>query len=361
MSTTIMNAPMSSESRSRGRILQLREWGTDQCYRLPAEALRCQIGSDSDCWVHLADPDVMPIHAQLSRGGQRWLVHALGDAPGLRQDGARNNAFALDPGVEIGLGQTTLIAEDRPWMVLRRFCARLLGWGGDRVAVVDRALRSIRMSLTHRAPLLLRGGGDGDLVPIAYALHRRTLGDDQPFIVCDPRRRDGKRSVRSAGNCRTGAAAFPMARGGTICVRSRRLPRDLATLLARVREPGVDVQIIVCTNPVDIVSWRAETIDIPSLSTRTAELSRIIDEYAQDAIAALGVSATNFTPEDHRWILERSATSLADIEKATLRTVALRASGNPTRAAALLGMAPISLSRWVGRRIPLSRSRPGNA
>jgi hypothetical protein len=45
-----------------------------------------------------------------------------------------------------------------------------------------------------------------------------------------------------------------------------------------------------------------------------------------------------------------SAASLPDIEKATLRLVAIRESRNLSGAAARLGMAPVSLSRWVGRR-----------
>jgi len=41
---------------------------------------------------------------------------------------------------------------------------------------------------------------------------------------------------------------------------------------------------------------------------------------------------------------------LPDIEKATLRLVAIRESRNLSAAAARLGMAPVSLSRWIGRR-----------
>jgi hypothetical protein len=32
--------------------------------------------------------------------------------------------------------------------------------------------------------------GDGDLVQVARGLHRRMLGDEQPFVLCDPGRRD---------------------------------------------------------------------------------------------------------------------------------------------------------------------------
>jgi hypothetical protein len=49
-------------------------------------------------------------------------------------------------------------------------------------------------------------------------------------------------------------------------------------------------------------------------------------------------------------VRKNAASSLPEIEKATLRLVALRHSRNLSQAAARLGMAPVSLSRWIGRR-----------
>jgi DNA-binding protein Fis len=49
-----------------------------------------------------------------------------------------------------------------------------------------------------------------------------------------------------------------------------------------------------------------------------------------------------------------AAGSLAEIEKATLRLVTLRTAGNLSDAAARLGMAPVSLDKWLRhRRSPL--------
>ena len=341
------NAIVSGELSSSRGIVQLREWGTVRSHPLPTQALRCRLGTEDGCAVLLSDPEVLPVHAQLTRERQRWLIRALGDDPGLWRDGARTDAFCLEPGLEVGVGQTTLIAEDEQWMALRGFCARMLGWGGERRVAVDRALRSIRLSLTHRAPLLLRC--ESDAVPIAHALHRRTLGADRPFVVCDPRRRDGTESIRSAGNHRTGAAAAQAAAGGSLCVRARRLPPDVPALLAGLREPGTGTQLIVCLDREDAAAFLSEPIEVPSLSTRAQDLPRIVDEYAQDAIGVLDVPATSFLPDDRRWVLEHAATSLPEIEKATLRRVALRSSANVSRAAARLGMAPVSLSRWLAR------------
>jgi hypothetical protein len=116
------------------------------------------------------------------------------------------------PGVEVGIGETTLIAESPRSIALRDFCARLLGWGGDHMPAVDHALRALRLAVACRSPLILRG--EGDL----------------------------------------------------------------------------------------------------------------------------------------RWVVECAATSLPEIEKATLRVVALKMSASLSDAARLLGMAPVSLARWLGRR-----------
>ena len=73
---------------------------------------------------------------------------------------------------------------------------------------------------------------------------------------------------------------------------------------------------------------------LPPLGERAAELDRIIDEYAADAVAALGASAT-FTPADRDWVRRHEAATLAGIEKATRRLVAIRGNGGSiTRAAA---------------------------
>jgi hypothetical protein len=89
---------------------------------------------------------------------------------------------------------------------------------------------------------------------------------------------------------------------------------------------------------------------VPSLRTRTKELPRIIDAYALDAIHELHATETSFTAADRQWLLEHGRLTLPEIEKATLRLVALRMSRTLPRAAERLGMAPVSLSRWLRHR-----------
>jgi hypothetical protein len=257
-------------------------------------------------------------------------------------------AFSLDAGVEVGVGRTTLVAENPWWISVRTLCARILGWDWERTLVVDHALRSIRRTLIHRAPLVLRG--ESDMVPIAHTLHRRVLGPDRPFVIYDPYRQARAASVRAARSCATMAAAVDAAAGGSLCVRASRPPKDLAALVERTREPSACVQLVLCWGEGlgDPVFFRP--IEVPTLSTRVHEVPRIIDEYAQDAIESLGAPPGSFTSADHRWVLDHVAPSLAEIEKATVRRVALRVAPSMSAAAARLGMAPVSLWRWLERR-----------
>lgn len=231
---------------------------------------------------------------------------------------------------------------------LRGYLGRLLGW--TNVSAIDHALRSIELAKEHRAQLVLCG--HGDLVPLAHGLHRRAFGADTPFIVCDPRRGNTPASVRAPANLVDAAAAYAAASGGSLCVRRRRPPRDFASLVTQLRNSN-NVQYICVDN--DSLRWlvRPGPIEVPPLSARTGELPQIVDEYVFDAVVALAPApgALALTERDRRWLLEHAAAaSLDEIEKSTLRLVALRSSANLSNAASRLGMAPVSLARWVGRR-----------
>jgi hypothetical protein len=149
----------------------------------------------------------------------------------------------------------------------------------------------------------------------------------------------------------SGLAALAVAAGGTLCVRDRRLPRDFGQVLEALRSPKVQVQLIVCAEAIKgCERYGVAPIEIPSLSSREGEIGQIIDEYAADAIVELAAPRTPFPALDRQWVRQHASTSLPEIEKATLRLVALRASRSLSQAAARLGMAPVSLARWVDRR-----------
>lgn len=333
-------------------VVRLREWATEISHPLPRTPVdECTVGAAETCDLRIDDHSgrVSRFHATLVRHQGTWLLRDGNSKNGIWLDGSRRREIVLEPGAEIGIGGIMLVAESKLSIALRSFLARLLGWGKGRAEIVDHALRSVRMAATRRAALILCG--DDDLVPIAHSLHRRARGAERPFVVCDPRRHPGKETVRSAENHITGLKALAAAAGGSVCVRTRRLPRDFRDLVQELRDPSSRVQLIVCAaEREECERCRVTPIVIPPLSGRRSEIDRIIDEYTEDAITELAVPRSKLPPEEHAWVREH-ASSLAEIEKATLRLVALRASRNLSHAAARLGMAPVSLSRWVGRRM----------
>jgi len=120
-----------------------------------------------------------------------------------------------------------------------------------------------------------------------------------------------------------------------------------------MRDPGSLIQFIVCTDdPQAGALYRATPITLPPLTSRFAELDRIIDAYFADARHELAVPYSAIQSGDNAWVRQHASASLAEIEKATLRLIALRASRTLSAAAERLGMAPVSLSRWMERRRP---------
>jgi FHA domain-containing protein len=333
-------------------VVQLRRWATVITYGMPRPPIReLTVGAAESCGLQLDDLSgcVSRVHARLVRRQTRWLLRDEGSKNGVWIDGARRGEFMLTPGVEIRIGGITLVAESPLLSALRGFLARLIGWRSERGGLVDEALRAVRMAATRRAALVLCG--EGDLVPIARAIHRRVRSSTRPFVVCDPRRQAGKATVRSAENHTAGMEALAVSGGGSLCVRSRRLPADFSQVVEALRDLTSRVQLIVCAeSPRECERCRVTPVVIPSLASRADEIDRIIHEYAHDAMIELGAPRSAFQAADHDWVREHAASSLPDIEKATLRLVALRAMGNLSHAAERLGMAAVSLSRWIDRR-----------
>lgn len=63
---------------------------------------------------------------------------------GVHHDGARRSAVVLAPGVEIGIGGITWLAESPRPAALRELLACLIGWSDERREDMDIALRSAR-------------------------------------------------------------------------------------------------------------------------------------------------------------------------------------------------------------------------
>jgi hypothetical protein len=241
---------------------------------------------------------------------------------------------------------------------LRSFCARVLGWSIERVGAVEHAFRSIEFAVAHRAALVLLG--ETDLVSIAHALHGRMFGAGQPFVVSNPRLGNMPASSRSPANYESAVEAIGAAVGGSLCVHRRRFPRDFPAAVALIREPDTRVQLVICGGRHDKYEALLEALApilVPSLEQRAAELPRIVEEYAADAAVALSSTAP-FTSGDRDWICRYCASSLHEIDTASLRMVALRKAGNVVGAARLLGMSHASLGEWFQRRRARRDSAP---
>ena len=357
--STMEHDPAASSAFGDDEVIQLREWGTKRVCQLSHRLVQDgTIETSTTCSLHVAEVGISPKHIELIHERDQWRIQAMERTVCLRQDGEPRQSFILTPGVEVGIGRTTLIAESRRSMALREFCSRVLGWGASRMRAVEHALRALRFAAASRSKLVLHG--EEELVPLAYALHRRVLGADAPFVVCDSRRGDLPASVRSPASRRSAMAAFELAAGGSLCVQSRSLPPDLPELLKSFYEPDHRVQLIVCTqrHGRDEILGGLMAIEVPPIGARETELSRIVHAYAEDAIAALNAAASSFSDDDHRWVMQ-DARSLSKIEKATLRVVALNVTDSVSQAARLLGMAQVSLSRWLDRRMPFPTRTAG--
>src|SRR5262249_706043 len=139
----------TSEWTVDDRVIRLRQWGSDLIRVLPEPpVVDWTVGAPRSCPPRLDDPSgpVSPAPPCLIYDQGRWLLRGLGSKNGMKLDGARRSEIVLEPGIEIGIGGLTLIAESSRSIALRSFLARLLGWRTDRIEVVDHALRSVRMA-----------------------------------------------------------------------------------------------------------------------------------------------------------------------------------------------------------------------
>jgi hypothetical protein len=224
--------------------------------------------------------------------------------------------------------------------------ARLVGW--QDVALIDHALRSIRLFVADRQPLVL--GGNGDLVAVAAEIHRRAVGADRPFVACDYRRKEWAGDVRSTWNVKLGKVALEKARWGSLCVWSRREPEDFPLVIEARRDPSTRVHLVVCRQPMPtgVHPYNVDAIVINDMKDRPpGDIYRMIRE----ALADEQVGNDDLTYDDRMWIAEHSAESAVSIGRAVHRLVAIsRNRGNMSAAARDLGMAKVSLARWRARR-----------
>ena len=332
---------------------RIRQWGTDDVREFPKDRVETIVGRDPSCGIRLPGNLVSKHHAQLAFLDEHWRLRDLGAKNGLIVNGAPCDEVVLEPGFVVEIGGVVWIVESTRLVALRSFLARLVGYGVERLADVDQVLRKVRNAALRQHPLVLNG--DRDLVPVARAIHRRVIGADRPFIVCDPRRGQGPATVRSAENYQLALPAMEAAIGGSLCVRKDRLPRDFDLVRMAHREPNPRFQLIICEHgDADADPQEVAPVVIPSLRNREDEIDTIITEYATDARELFGITYV-LDPSDRAWIARNSSESHAALEKGAERvTVARSTDGNIAAAAAMLRMSHTSLMRWFEERKPLA-------
>lgn len=332
-------------------VIRLRERATDTAHLLPrTEAAESIIGSEPSAPLRIIDPTVSRRHARLVREGAWWRIEDLRSKNGIRQDGKRNSKFLIVPGVEVGIGGVTLVAENQTLIGLRQYLMRILGWDEPSRPAVDAAIQAIRTATNQRRPLVI--GGADDMVAVARQIRLRIAAPNAPFVVCGEQLRKSDDAVRVTATAAAPATAFELAAGGTVCVRAEDLPVELDHLLEAAREPALraGTQLIICAT--NAPRWsKVNQILVPPLGRRTAEdLRRIIAEYASDAIRELEATPESFAKADGDWVVRRAASSFAEIEIATSRIVAHNDAGNPHRAAGRLGLSHVALGKWLKLR-----------
>jgi len=357
--TSTKSDPLLNEKVLTDEVMQLRVWGTAIVKSLePNGDVKRVIGSAPGSWLRLQDERVSKAHAEVIYDSEhgRWVVRDLGSTNGILTGRVRYGEIALEPGMEILIGGVAVVAESNRFAATRAFLSRILGRSAEQATTVEAALRSLRLAATHRKEIVLCG--NDDMVSLARSLHRRFLGPDRPFVVCDPSREPaGEENVRSAASYATGLEALEAARGGSVCVKNSPRPPDFDRLRMAMQDPDVRAHLFICIRKAKEASaFDTTAIVVPPLKERKAELREIIQEYAVDAMTELEVPLTAFKKADVEWVLANEGAQLADIEKATRRLVALRASdGNMSRAASMLGMARMSLRKWIRkRRLPIT-------
>lgn len=342
-------------------VVALREVGTLHQFSLPdpkaatTPDAQWVFGASRSADYRIDDETVSRAHAVLRRVDGRWRLADHRSKNGLRVDGVPQPSVRLEAGMVISLGAVRFVAESLSFIALRTFLSRLLGWSDAAAGSVDAALQELRLAQLRRDPLILIG--EGDLAPIARDLHDYLLGDKAAFVTADPRRAHAEdETVRSTKNEPDLKKAVRVATGGTVFVRTERMPASFSTIAASLRAPAEPRVLVVVggSRAPDMERLRfAGPIYLPALEDRAKEVDHIIAEYWQDTQQEFRVDM-ELASEDRTWIRVNSE-SVADIAKATRRLLALRVDGTVSGAARRLGMASVSLRRWMNKRL----SQPG--
>jgi hypothetical protein len=294
------------------------------------------------------------VHARLDWDGAHWCINDR-SKNGLYLDDIYHDKAFLYPGVRIGLGRLTLVAESARTIALHEALARMMGWGRELMDAHDAALQRLRDAVAGKAVFMICG--DGDLLGFAQELHELAMGGERPIVYCKP---GGGRSQPPFGfepepeespsiqRVASGCQATSLAQGGTICINNRRLPMDLASIFERTSSaPTLVIVLARYTRKTDV--FTPTPMVIPPLSARQHELDRLMVECEAMASLRLGRSLLALTAAQRKWVREHCET-LAEFQLSVLRLMALRHAGSVPGAAELLQLSASGLRQWYAAR-----------
>lgn len=338
--------PAAATSLAEQTLVRLREWGTHNQKDIKGRE-SFTIGAASTCWWTLVDPTrhLSRLHAELSFDGTRWILTCK-SKNGLYVGDVKYDQLVVHPGLVFRIGSLKIVAEGQREIEIRALLLRMIGF--RELQAVDNALQIVRAAIDGYKPITLCG--QGDLVPLAHALHRRMLGKDRPFVVSTRTRGDTDETVRAAKNFQRGLDALQAAATGSICVVEGKLPADIDALLKSIADPATRVHLFVCEK--NAKKTAEELIQIPPLASRSEDLDLVVQEYGAEAMLALGMDGP-MKPDDRAWVKQNCAESVAEIEKGAFRIVALRKHRSANGAANALGMSHVALGKWLRKRSAL--------
>jgi DNA-binding NtrC family response regulator len=97
---------------------------------------------------------------------------------------------------------------------------------------------------------------------------------------------------------------------------------------------------------VSAKAGRSAVIELPPLSKRGDEITRLVHETAQDIVAEVGAPSSGFTMHDLERLQAIKFSGMADLEDSIRRVIAMRTFG-VTEGAKRLGIKHSSLSQWA--------------
>jgi DNA-binding NtrC family response regulator len=290
------------------------------------------VGTAEGNTLRLTDPTVSGFHVELSRRGDKVLVHDVGSTNGTLVATVVLREGAVPPGTVLQLGKTQLKVGEGKSASIELLDGEVLGPLRGRSPVMRTLLAKVdRAARSDTGVLLIGESGTGKEL-IARALHERSRRSTKPLVTVDcaslapglvASELFGHEKGSFTGADRRHAGAFERAQGGTVFLDEiGELPPNLqATLLGvlerrTLRRVGgtddvqVDVRIVSATHKdlkaeVNAGTFRLDLyyrlavvrLEVPPLRARLDDLEPLVEHFLRQAGDERPVSHV-FSPSD---------------------------------------------------------------